>query len=247
MCCLSKKYLSLSCLLVTGLWVNLGFAEWYNDATQDGYNQGYGDFPPSSIDEHLQAIQDLNNQRGARVPEEHFQSNPWGDGNQANKSESRDSNDSNPWRRDYRPPSRSRPDNHVPAYGRDGHFRHDRPFSDGETGIEPAPTHDRPEYDDSRHSRQPNIRPWRKPAEWRDSHEPVSGRESIGWDRPDRRPTSRYWDVMKNTPDEMGKMPGGWSTPSFTAPDPVDVGDEFEHHTRDVPGQMRNFNWDNNR
>lgn len=56
---------------------------------------------------------------------------------------------------------------------------------------------------------------------------------------------SLIWDDMLNAPNEMGEMPGGWTAPSISVPNPVDVGDEFEDAARDAPGeaaeQMDNF------
>jgi hypothetical protein len=54
------------------------------------------------------------------------------------------------------------------------------------------------------------------------------------------------WDDMLNAPSDMGEMPGGWSAPSVSVPNPVDVGDEFGDAARDVPDQMRNV-YDENR
>jgi hypothetical protein len=54
------------------------------------------------------------------------------------------------------------------------------------------------------------------------------------------------WDDMINAPSDMGEMPGGWSAPSVSMPNPIDVGDEFEGAARDMPEQMRNV-YDENR
>lgn len=55
------------------------------------------------------------------------------------------------------------------------------------------------------------------------------------------------WDDMLNAPSDMGEMPGGWTAPSVSVPNPVDVGDEFEGAARDAPDQMRNVYDDNRR
>ena len=55
------------------------------------------------------------------------------------------------------------------------------------------------------------------------------------------------WDDMLNAPSDMGELPGGFYAPSVSAPNPVDVGDEFDSAARDVPGQMRNVYDDNRR
>ena len=58
---------------------------------------------------------------------------------------------------------------------------------------------------------------------------------------------SDSWDDMLNAPADMGDMPGGWSAPTISAPNPVDVGDELGRSAGDVPGQMRNVYDDNRR
>ena len=55
------------------------------------------------------------------------------------------------------------------------------------------------------------------------------------------------WDDMLNAPSDMGEMPGGFTAPSISVPNPVDVGDEFDDAARDVPDQMRNVYDDNRR
>jgi hypothetical protein len=55
------------------------------------------------------------------------------------------------------------------------------------------------------------------------------------------------WDDALNAPSDMGEMPGGWNAPSISAPNPVDVGDEFGDASRDAPDQMRNVYDDNRR
>ena len=66
-----------------------------------------------------------------------------------------------------------------------------------------------------------------------------------GWMSKDK--FSDAWDDMLNAPSDMGEMPGGWTAPSVSVPNPVDVGDEFEGAARDAPEQMRNVYDDNRR
>lgn len=65
-----------------------------------------------------------------------------------------------------------------------------------------------------------------------------------GWMSKDR--FSDAWDDMLNKPSDMGEMPGGWTAPSVSMPNPVDVGDEFGDAARDAPEQMRDV-YDENR
>ena len=55
------------------------------------------------------------------------------------------------------------------------------------------------------------------------------------------------WDDMLNAPSDMGEMPGGFTAPSVSVPNPVEVGDEFDDAARDAPDQMRNVYDDNRR
>ena len=66
-----------------------------------------------------------------------------------------------------------------------------------------------------------------------------------GWMNKDR--FADGWDDMLNKPSDMGEMPGGFTAPSISAPNPVDVGDEFDRAARDAPDQMRNVYDDNRR
>ena len=66
-----------------------------------------------------------------------------------------------------------------------------------------------------------------------------------GWMNKDR--FADGWDDMLNKPSDMGEMPGGFTAPSVSVPNPVDVGDEFDRAARDAPDQMRNVYDDNRR
>ncbi len=66
-----------------------------------------------------------------------------------------------------------------------------------------------------------------------------------GWMDKDR--FADGWDDMLNSPSDMGEMPGGFTAPSVSMPNPVDVGDEFNDAARDAPDQMRNVYDDNRR
>ncbi len=67
-------------------------------------------------------------------------------------------------------------------------------------------------------------------------------RNMDGWFRPGdpKEGAAQMWDDMLNAPSEMGQMPGGWTAPSVSVPNPIDVGDEFSNAARDMPGEMRN-------
>lgn len=68
--------------------------------------------------------------------------------------------------------------------------------------------------------------PFRNMDEWVDIHEPREGIANI-------------WDDMINAPHEVGQMPGGWTAPSISVPNPVDVQREFEGVAQDMPEEAK--------
>ncbi len=77
------------------------------------------------------------------------------------------------------------------------------------------------------------------------------GRSSMPWDSGrggwmNKDKFADGWDDMLNAPSDMGEMPGGFTAPSVSMPNPVDVGDEFDNAARDAPEQLRNV-YDDNR
>lgn len=58
-----------------------------------------------------------------------------------------------------------------------------------------------------------------------------------GWMDPEdpKGSMGRIWDDMLAAPNEVGEMPGGWTAPSVSVPNPVEVGDEFEGSARKAP------------
>lgn len=69
--------------------------------------------------------------------------------------------------------------------------------------------------------------PFKDMDDWFDPNDPKEG-------------AARMWDDMLNGPNEMGQMPGGWTAPSISVPNPIDVGDEFRNAAEDMPDEMRN-------
>jgi hypothetical protein len=58
---------------------------------------------------------------------------------------------------------------------------------------------------------------------------------------PNKGNMERGWDDMINSPSRMGKMPGGWTAPEVTMPNPVDMGDQIQENVQDLPEQVRNM------
>jgi len=68
------------------------------------------------------------------------------------------------------------------------------------------------------------------------------GRSGPGtWMNPNKHNMGQGWDDMLNAPSRMGDMPGGWSAPSVSMPNPIDVGDQMQDNVQDLPDQMRNM------
>ncbi len=66
------------------------------------------------------------------------------------------------------------------------------------------------------------------------------------WMNPNKQNWENGWDDMINAPSRMGDMPGGWSAPEVTMPNPVDMADQFQDNVQDLPEQMRDGNIGNN-
>ena len=66
------------------------------------------------------------------------------------------------------------------------------------------------------------------------------------WMHPSKDNWENSWDDMINAPSRMGDMPGGWSAPEVTMPNPIDMGDQFQDNLQDLPEQMKDGNIGNN-
>lgn len=62
------------------------------------------------------------------------------------------------------------------------------------------------------------------------------------WMRPNKRNWEQGWDDMINSPSRMGEMPGGWTAPEVTMPNPIDMGDQMQDNVKDLPEQMKDMN-----
>ncbi len=61
------------------------------------------------------------------------------------------------------------------------------------------------------------------------------------WMSPGKDNWEQSWDDMINAPSRMGEMPGGWTAPEVTVPNPIDMGDQMQENAQDLPEQMRNM------
>ncbi len=62
------------------------------------------------------------------------------------------------------------------------------------------------------------------------------------WMNPNKRNMEQGWDDMINAPSRMGEMPGGWTAPEVTMPNPIDMGDQMQENVQDLPEQIRDMN-----
>ncbi|NNJ49770.1 MAG: hypothetical protein HKP22_05320 [Gammaproteobacteria bacterium] len=91
-----------------------------------------------------------------------------------------------------------------------------------------------PGYNPYRSSRRNNSR-WGSNKFWGDS-----GPKK--WMSPNKRNWEDSWDDMINAPSRMGEMPGGWTAPEVTVPNPIDMGDQVQDNMQDLPSQMKDGN-----
>lgn len=61
------------------------------------------------------------------------------------------------------------------------------------------------------------------------------------WMNPNKDNLEQGWDDMMNAPSRMGEMPGGWTAPEVTVPNPIDMGDQIQDNVKDLPEQMKNM------
>ncbi|MDX2507345.1 MAG: hypothetical protein QNL62_23110 [Gammaproteobacteria bacterium] len=64
------------------------------------------------------------------------------------------------------------------------------------------------------------------PADWVNMGDPKEGMAIM-------------WDDLIAAPDDLGEMPGGWYVPSVSVPNPVDLEDQLEEASKEVPDLIR--------
>lgn len=67
------------------------------------------------------------------------------------------------------------------------------------------------------------------PTDWFDPGDPKEG-------------LAIMWDDLISAPDDLGTMPGGWYVPSVSVPNPVDLEDQMEKATKEIPDLIRVYN-----
>jgi hypothetical protein len=109
----------------------------------------------------------------------------------------------------------------------------------------PGPYNDGPQVPDNGASayNTPGYNPYRNNRSnsgWNNNK--FWGRSGPGkWMNPNKNNMENGWDDMINAPSRMGEMPGGWSAPEVSMPNPVDIGDQMQENVKDLPDQVRNM------
>lgn len=89
----------------------------------------------------------------------------------------------------------------------------------------------------------PGYRPYRRSS----NNSRFWGRSGPSkWMNPNKRNMENGWDDMINAPSRMGNMPGGWSAPEVSMPNPVDMADQVQDNVKDLPDQVKDMDVGNN-
>jgi hypothetical protein len=108
-----------------------------------------------------------------------------------------------------------------------------RPYYGPDNG---ASAYNMPGYNPNRNYRRNNR--WNNNKFW--------GRSGPStWMNPGKRNWENSWDDMMNAPSRMGEMPGGWTAPEVTVPNPIDMGDQMQDNVKDLPEQIKDMDVDN--
>lgn len=102
------------------------------------------------------------------------------------------------------------------------------------TGYNEPSAFNTPGYNPYRDNRRNNS-PWGSNKFWGNSG-------PSKWMNPNKRNWENSWDDMINAPSRMGEMPGGWTAPEVSVPNPIDMGDQVQDNMQDLPSQMKDGN-----
>lgn len=243
---LTKQYVSIvACSLAVCTLTLQAQADWYRQNSQPDYNPGFGEFPPAMLEQELENSirnntslvednynQDLSDPRSLKnnttnvVPPS---LNRRSDGSATQ----------NYWRSNRH--QKQELGKLTPGYNE--HMRNSRPDGDTGSGMKNPWSYRGLSKQESRNKENSGFNPWGRRGGWSGNPEPFSNRSPGEWLSPKKKSLSRNWDDMLNTPNRMGEMPGGWEAPSISAPNPVDVADEIDDTSRDLPDQINSFKW----
>ncbi len=92
-----------------------------------------------------------------------------------------------------------------------------------------------------------NDAPWEtwpfgsKDSFWSRKEFPLKNQHPSDWFNPGdpKEGLAVMWDDLIAAPDDLGTMPGGWNVPSVRVPNPVDLEDQLEKASKEVPDLIR--------
>lgn len=76
---------------------------------------------------------------------------------------------------------------------------------------------------------------------WSRKEFPFKEQSPVDWVKPGdpKEGMAIMWDDLISAPDDLGTMPGGWAVPSVRVPNPVDLEDQLEKASKEIPDLIR--------
>ncbi|MCK5697427.1 MAG: hypothetical protein KAI02_04640, partial [Gammaproteobacteria bacterium] len=76
---------------------------------------------------------------------------------------------------------------------------------------------------------------------WNRKELPFKAQNPVDWFQPTdpKEGMAVMWDDLIAAPDDLGTMPGGWTVPSISVPNPVDLEDQLEQASKEIPDLIR--------
>ena len=92
-----------------------------------------------------------------------------------------------------------------------------------------------------------NTAPWEtwpfgsRDSFWSRKEFPFDNQNPSDWFNPGdpKEGLAIMWEDLISAPDDLGTMPGGWHVPSISVPNPVDLEDQMEEASKEVPDLIR--------
>ncbi len=96
-------------------------------------------------------------------------------------------------------------------------------------------------------SKNSNTAPWEtwpfggRDSLWNRREIPFKDKSPVDWVQPEdpKEGLAVMWDDLISSSDEFGEMPGGWYVPSIGVPNPVDLEDQLEKASKEIPDLIR--------
>jgi hypothetical protein len=92
-----------------------------------------------------------------------------------------------------------------------------------------------------------NAAPWEswpfggQDSFWNRKELPFKNQNPTDWFKPGdpKEGIAIMWDDVIAAPDDLGTMPGGWHVPSVSVPNPIDLEDQLEQASKEIPDLIR--------